>query len=72
MASDPRNHCVPIYEVLQLPDDEDKLILVMPLLKEYDIPRFDTIGEVVEFFQQLFEVSKSSYEYHCDAYFSLL
>ena len=59
MASDPRNHSVPIYEVLQLPDDDDKLILVMPLLKEYQIPRFDTIGEVVEFFRQIFEVSKA-------------
>ncbi|KAJ7449470.1 hypothetical protein B0H11DRAFT_2078783 [Mycena galericulata] len=27
--SDPQNHCVPIYEVLQLPDDPDMHILVM-------------------------------------------
>jgi hypothetical protein len=56
MISDPRNHCVPVYQVLQLPDDEDKVILVMPLLKEFYFPRFDTIGEVVKFFRQVFEV----------------
>ncbi|KAF9501837.1 hypothetical protein BDN71DRAFT_1406986 [Pleurotus eryngii] len=55
LANDPRNHCVPIYEVLQVPKDEDLFILVMPLLKEHDNPRFDTIGEAVEFFRQIFE-----------------
>jgi len=60
LASDPRNHCVPIYEVLQLPDDDDKIILVMPLLREYYNPRFDTVGEVVEFFRQVFEVLENS------------
>jgi hypothetical protein len=55
MASDSRNHCVPIYEVLQ-PPDEDRLILVMPLLKNYRLPQFDTSGEVVEFSRQMFEV----------------
>ena len=56
IASDPRNHCIPIYEVLQPPDDEDKIILVMPLLREYYNPPFDTVGEVVDFLQQVFEV----------------
>jgi len=56
LASKPRNHCVPIYEVLQLPDDDDKIILVMPLLREYYNPQFETVGEVVEFFHQVFEV----------------
>jgi hypothetical protein len=56
MTSDPRNHCVPIYEVLQVPDDDDKLILVMPLLREFDDPRFDTVGEAVDFFRQVLEV----------------
>jgi len=55
LASDPANHCVPIQHVLQVPDDADKIILVMPLLCRYDKPRFDTFGEVVEFFRQIFE-----------------
>jgi hypothetical protein len=56
LADDPKNHCVPVYEVLQLPDDNDKVIIVMPLLRKYGNPRFDTIGEVVGFFSQVFEV----------------
>jgi hypothetical protein len=60
LGPDPRNHCVPIYEVLQLPDDDDRIILVMPLLRDYFDPRFDTVGEVVEFFRQMFEVRETS------------
>lgn len=56
IASDPRNHCVPILDVLQDPDDENMVLLVMPFLREYDVPRFDTFGEVIECFRQLFEV----------------
>ncbi|KAJ8487344.1 hypothetical protein ONZ45_g14367 [Pleurotus djamor] len=55
LASDPRNHCVPVYEVLQPPDNQELLLLVMPLLKYHDVPPFDTIGEAVDFFQQIFE-----------------
>jgi hypothetical protein len=55
-ASDPRNHSVPILEVLQDPEDEDLSLLVMPFLKPYDKPKFDTIGEAIECFRQLFEV----------------
>ncbi|KAJ7265002.1 kinase-like domain-containing protein [Mycena haematopus] len=43
--SDPTNHCVPIL----------RAIIVVPLLRQYDEPRFDTVGEVVEFFKQIFE-----------------
>jgi hypothetical protein len=56
LASDPLNHCVPIYDVLQVPDDDDKVLLVMPLLRDYNSPRFDTFGEVLDFFKQIFEV----------------
>jgi hypothetical protein len=51
------NHCVPILETLHPPDDANVSIVVMPLLRNYDNPRFDTIGEAVEFFRQIFEVS---------------
>jgi hypothetical protein len=56
LASDPANHCVPIIEVLNVPDVEDRIILVMPLLRKYDKPNFQTIGEAVDFFTQTFEV----------------
>ncbi|KAI0915759.1 hypothetical protein AcV5_003592 [Taiwanofungus camphoratus] len=38
LASDPQNHCVPIYDTLQVPDEEDSLILVMPFLRTYNSP----------------------------------
>jgi hypothetical protein len=50
------NHCVPVYDVLPVPDEEDRVIIVMPLLQEYLRPPFRTIGEAVECFRQLFEV----------------
>lgn len=59
LASDPRNKCIPILGTLQPPDDEDVLILVMPLLRRYDSPRFDTFGEAIHFFAQIFTVCQS-------------
>jgi len=56
LASDPRNMCVPILGMLQPPDDADILILVMPLLRRYDSPRFDTFGEAIHFFTNIFIV----------------
>ena len=56
LASDPKNHCVPIYEVLKVPDVDDRIILVMPLLRKYNRPPMQTFGESVDFFQQIFEV----------------
>jgi hypothetical protein len=55
-ASDPRNHCVPIFDVLKVPDMEDRVILVMPLLRLFDSPPFETYGETVDLFSQVFEV----------------
>jgi len=55
IASDSRNHCIPIYEVLRVPDDDDLVLLVMPMLHAYDTIPFVTIGEAVEFIRQIFE-----------------
>ncbi|EMD36447.1 hypothetical protein CERSUDRAFT_115467 [Gelatoporia subvermispora B] len=55
LASDPRNHCVRLDEVLDVPDDPDLKVLVMPLLRPLDDPRFQTVGEAVEFLRQIFE-----------------
>lgn len=55
LSSDPRNHCAPVLEVLSVPDEDDTHIMVLPLLREYDQPRFDTVGEVVACLQQVFE-----------------
>ena len=55
--ADDRNHCVPVFEILDVPEDPYEFILVMPLLLRWYHPEFDTIGEVLEFCRQIFEVS---------------
>ncbi|KAJ3001037.1 hypothetical protein NUW54_g6694 [Trametes sanguinea] len=42
LADDPKNHCVPILEVLDVPDDPDTQLLGMPLLHAVHQPRFLT------------------------------
>lgn len=54
--SDPKNHCVPVYDVLEMPEKGLNFI-VMPYLSFWEIPPFGTIGEVVECIRQMFEVS---------------
>ena len=58
LMSDPRNHTVPLLDVVKLPNS-GQLVLVMPLLRWFNNPRFQTVGEAVEFFSQIFEVSMS-------------
>lgn len=58
-VDDLHNHCVPIYEILRLPDDENVYLIVMPFLRPwwptlYNIP-FSTVGEGVAFVRQIFE-----------------
>lgn len=57
LASHPRNHCIPMYEVLDVPNTDNEVIFVMPLLREFSNPRIKSVGEAVEFFRQVFEVS---------------
>ncbi|KAF8874869.1 hypothetical protein CPB84DRAFT_1736865 [Gymnopilus junonius] len=71
LLSDPHNHCVPIFEALHPPTDLNFVILVMPLLRSYDSPRFDTVGEVVECFRQLFEGLQFMHEHHIAHRFDL-
>lgn len=59
-ASDPKNHCVPIFEVLNVPDAPDEQILVMPLLRCYNDPPFERVADVVDFFRQVIEVCSQS------------
>ncbi|KIJ43815.1 hypothetical protein M422DRAFT_228875 [Sphaerobolus stellatus SS14] len=55
LASNPKNHCVKVLEVLEVPDYEDLVLLVMPRLRIYNDPPFQTIGEGLHFIHQLFE-----------------
>ncbi|EIW83437.1 hypothetical protein CONPUDRAFT_121992 [Coniophora puteana RWD-64-598 SS2] len=64
LASDPFNHCEPIYEVLRVPGDDDEVVLVMPLLRTFHDPPFDTVGEFVDFCIQVFSGLKFMHDHH--------
>ena len=53
----PENHCVPIFETIKVPDDDHHVILVMPVLRNCMNPPFETVGEVIDFLGQVFDVS---------------
>ncbi|TFY52688.1 hypothetical protein EVG20_g10445, partial [Dentipellis fragilis] len=55
LASNPRNRCATAIEIFEVPDEKNIYILVMPLLRPIDNPLFDTFGEAVAFFTQIFE-----------------
>ena len=55
----PRNYCVPLLDVLELPNTLDRKLMVMPFLRRFDEPRFQTYGEFVDFFTQICEVSST-------------
>ncbi len=57
-TSDPENHSVFFYDVLHSPI-YDVSFLVMPFLMRVHDIRFATVGEVMECFRQVFEVSFS-------------
>ncbi|KZT10870.1 uncharacterized protein LAESUDRAFT_672427 [Laetiporus sulphureus 93-53] len=64
LMSNPRNHCVPLYDVLQVPDNSDRVLLVMPLLRRFYDPSMQTVGEAVDFFHQIFEGLQFMHENH--------
>jgi hypothetical protein len=55
LASNPKNHCVQLLDVIELPGDSP--ILVHPLLRPFFDPPLQTYGEFVTFFAQICEVS---------------
>lgn len=50
------NHCVPLLEILEIADSPDQKLIVMPFLRPFDNPRFQTFGEFVSFFSQICDV----------------
>ncbi|KAK7448439.1 hypothetical protein VKT23_013702 [Stygiomarasmius scandens] len=59
---DSQNHCIPVYEILQLPEDSQVYLVVMPFLRPWwpnwnRVP-FNTVGEAVAFMQQIFEATR--------------
>ncbi|KAH8107733.1 kinase-like domain-containing protein [Cristinia sonorae] len=64
LRSHPQNHCVPVFEVLASPRDPDISLLVLPLLRQHEDPPFETLGEVIEFFRQVFEGLQFMHQCH--------
>ncbi|CAL1713633.1 unnamed protein product [Somion occarium] len=55
LRDDPRNHCVPILDVLPDSENEDQSILVMPFLRKYNCPEFETVYNVTDYVDQMLE-----------------
>ncbi|KAI0041739.1 hypothetical protein FA95DRAFT_1683028 [Auriscalpium vulgare] len=64
LMADPRNHTVPLLEVIELPNDERDKIMVMPLLRPFNNPKFETYGEAVAFMTQIFEGLQFMHEHN--------
>ncbi|KAJ7092012.1 hypothetical protein B0H15DRAFT_883449 [Mycena belliarum] len=65
LASDPRNHCVRLIEILDVPDVEDMRLMAIPLLFDWEFPPFTTIGEAVDFLAQIFTVRVDQTHRNC-------
>jgi len=58
VARDRRNHCVPLLDVIEIPNTVTRQkLMVMPFLRPFDNPRFQTYGEFMAFFTQICEVN---------------
>ncbi|KAG5351722.1 hypothetical protein E4T56_gene3547 [Termitomyces sp. T112] len=55
LRQDPRNHCVPILDVLYPPGETGLAFIVMPLLYTTQLAPFETLGEVIEYIRQILE-----------------
>lgn len=55
LRNDRNNHCIPLI-LEPLRHSKDTSFLVSPLLRIYDDPRFNSIGELVEFVDQATKV----------------
>lgn len=58
--ADERNHCVPFLDLLD-PGVGDEVFLVLPLLRWFDFPPFESLDDALDFIKQTLEVRLS----HC-------
>ena len=58
ITRDPKNHCVPLLDIIDLSKTgpDGKKLMVIPFLRPFKNPRFQTYGEFVAFFTQVCEV----------------
>lgn len=57
----PRNHSVPVLDLFEDSEDPTISYMVMPFLSIADVHPFETVGEVVDFCEQLLEVRTCSF-----------
>ncbi|KAI0676775.1 kinase-like domain-containing protein [Trametes maxima] len=55
LRQDPRNHCVPLLDVIPHPDDPTVSFMVMPFLRYVNRPPFETIEDMFECGEQILE-----------------
>ena len=67
LPSDPKNHCMPIREIID-PEDANnpsgqkepeftgEVYIVMPFLRPVNDPRWETVADIVDFVDQILEV----------------
>ncbi|OSD01823.1 hypothetical protein PYCCODRAFT_1368635 [Trametes coccinea BRFM310] len=55
LRDDPRNHCVPLLDVIPHPTDPEVSFMVMPWLRLVDRPPFETVDNALDFGEQLLE-----------------
>ncbi|KAG6843711.1 hypothetical protein H0H87_001399 [Tephrocybe sp. NHM501043] len=55
VRSDPKNHCVPVFDVLDIPEEHTKALLVMPQLIHFALLPYRRVVEVAEAMYQYIE-----------------
>ncbi|TEB23474.1 hypothetical protein FA13DRAFT_1739917 [Coprinellus micaceus] len=55
VSDDPHNHTCPLLDVLRDPIDNSRAIIVMPAFRPYNSPKFDSVGEALDFIRQMLE-----------------
>ncbi|KAL5536309.1 hypothetical protein ACEPAF_130 [Sanghuangporus sanghuang] len=55
LAKDPRNHCIPILDVIREESVPNLEFLVMPLLRPFNKPPFFRVDEMLDFMKQTLE-----------------
>ncbi|KAI0724169.1 kinase-like domain-containing protein [Fomitopsis betulina] len=55
LSDDPTNHCVPVLDSFEDATNPSASYIVMPLLRYFDDPSFESIEDVLEFGEQLLE-----------------
>jgi len=63
-ATDPRNHCSPLLDVIDIPDAPEEKILVFQWYLPANLPDFETVGESIEFFRQVLEGLEWMHAHH--------